>query len=121
MTIDIIVPIRTVSETNRREHWAKRASRVKQHRLATWASLRAADTGRKLLGHIVVTLTRIAPRRLDDDNLRSALKACRDGVADWLGVDDRSPLVKWLYAQQRGWPRHYAVRIQIATTTSAGP
>ena len=49
----------------------------------------------------VVTMTRVSPRGLDDDNLRSALKATRDGIADKLGVDDRSPLVEWRYAQRQ--------------------
>lgn len=61
-----------------------------------------------------MTLTRIAPRELDGDNLQSSLKACRDGVADWLGVDDRDPRVTWSYAQRRGAPHYYAVEVQVA-------
>lgn len=49
----------------------------------------------------VVRLTRLSPGTLDDDNLRGALKAVRDGVADRLGVDDRDPRVTWEYAQER--------------------
>lgn len=111
--IDITLPIRTVSEANVREHWAKRASRAKQQRLTCWAELKAVDHGPRLLGRVAVTLTRIAPRALDDDNLRGALKACRDGVADWLGVDDRHPCVQWAYGQAKGEPRQYGVRIQV--------
>jgi len=52
---------------------------------------------------VVVMLTRIAPSDgLDDDNLRAALKSCRDGVADALGCDDRDPRVEWRYGQRRG-------------------
>lgn len=69
-------------------------------------------------GAVVVTLTRIAPGTLDDDNLRPAMKAVRDGVADALGVDDRDPAVHWQYAQHRGgrgqWAVVVAVQIQIA-------
>ena len=53
-------------------------------------------------------------RPMDDDNLRSALKACRDGVADALGVDDGSPLVTWEYAQVKG--KGGTLRIQIWRT-----
>lgn len=115
--IDITLPIRTMSEANLREHWAKRASRAKQQRLKCWAELKTVEHGPKLLGRVAITLTRIAPRALDDDNLRGALKACRDGVADWLGVDDRHPCVQWAYAQAKGQPGQYGVRIQVEITT----
>lgn len=111
--IDIVIPLRIESVANLREHWAKRANRAKQHRTLAWAELRAVDPGRKLLGKVCVTLTRIAPRALDDDNLRASLKHVRDGVADWLGVDDRSPLVEWRYGQAKAGVRQYAVRIQV--------
>ena len=61
-----------------------------------------------------VTLTRIAPRKLDCDNLRGALKAVRDGVADWLGVDDGSERITWKYAQERGKPKWHSVRVEVA-------
>lgn len=115
--IDITLPIRTVSEANVREHWAKRASRAKQHRTLAWAGLRAVDPGRKLLGNVSVTLTRIAPRALDDDNLRAAIKAVRDGVADWLGVPDNHPAIEWRYGQEKGLPKQYALRIQVEEQT----
>lgn len=103
-------PCRTVSEANRREHWAPRAKRQKVHRTAAFAIV----TSRLLCPlPIVVTLTRIAPRALDDDNLRGALKATRDGVADAFGVDDRDPRVVWAYGQRRGGTGVYAVEIRV--------
>lgn len=61
-----------------------------------------------------ITLTRIAPRKLDDDNLRGGLKHVRDGVADALKIDDReSPMLSWDYAQERGRPKEYGLRIEI--------
>lgn len=61
----------------------------------------------------VVLLTRIAPSNgLDDDNLVGAMKAARDAVAEWLGVDDGHPSVQYRYAQRRGpWG------IEITSTT----
>lgn len=49
-------------------------------------------------------LTRVAPSSgLDDDNLAGALKAVRDAVAQWLGVDDKDRMtVRYRYAQRRG-------------------
>lgn len=94
--ISVTIPIVTVSEANRRDHWRVKAKRVKAHRTAA-----------RLLCPVyplpcIVTLTRVAPRALDDDNLRAALKSCRDGVADRLGIDDRDPRVEWRYGQAKG-------------------
>lgn len=61
----------------------------------------------------IIQITRIAPRALDSDNMVASAKSVRDGVADWLGVDDGSPLIDWRYAQERGKPKTYGVRIQF--------
>lgn len=107
----VALPIRTISEANTRSHWAARAARVKRQRTVVALTLRAM----RLHVPCVVTLTRVAPSSgLDDDNLRGALKAVRDGVADALGVDDRHPGVTWLYGQRRGSARAYAVEIVIS-------
>lgn len=58
-----------------------------------------------------ITLTRLAPRSLDTDNLQRALKAIRDGVADALGVDDGDARLRWRYAQEQA--RDYGVRISV--------
>jgi hypothetical protein len=109
-----LVPVKTVSVLNRREHWAGRARRTKIHRReAAWA-LRIAGF-EKPSGKVSVTLTRIAGPRgkeLDDDNLRGALKAVRDGVSDWLGIDDADPSVKWDYLQIKG--KAWAVQVEVA-------
>jgi hypothetical protein len=105
-------PLKTVSTLNEREHWAARSRRAKQHRSETFMQLRCAA-----LGHSVpcaVTLTRIAPRALDGDNLQASLKNVRDGVADFLKVDDRDSRVTWAYAQRRGAAKEYAVEVHIA-------
>ena len=61
-----------------------------------------------------VTITRVAPRPLDShDNLRSSLKAVVDGISDWLGVKDNDERIEWAYAQERGAPKTYAVRIEV--------
>lgn len=49
---------------------------------------------------LVVTLRRIGPRRLDDDNLAGAFKPVRDGIADALRLDDGSERIAWRYEQR---------------------
>lgn len=112
----VTIPLKIESVNNLREHWRRRASRAKEHRLSAWAHLRAADKAPRLIGPVVVTLTRIAPRELDDDNLAGGFKAVRDGVADYFGVDDRNPLIRWAYAQRKGKPKQYAAEVRVETT-----
>jgi hypothetical protein len=110
--IRVQYPCKIVSEANLRQHWAKVANRKKIHRTQAWAELSVIYV-RPGPGRYTVTLTRIAPRKLDSDNNVSAMKATRDGVADWLGIDDGSAYVEWKYAQEKGKPNEYAVRIEI--------
>lgn len=97
----IAVPIRTVPGLNAREDWRVKARRVKKEREAVAWVLRSQP--RPAIPCSVV-LTRVAPSSgVDDDNLVGALKAVRDEIAKWLGVDDRKSLtVRYLYAQKRG-------------------
>lgn len=97
--ICIPLPLKIVSVANLREHWRTRAGRAKLHRVTTAALLRSHKPP---LLPITVVLTRVAARQLDTDNLASAFKACRDGVADWLGVPDNDPRVTWEYGQRTG-------------------
>lgn len=110
MTFRLTLPLRIESEANRRDHWGEKSRRVKSHRIAAIAIPK--DKLPPL--PCVVTITRIAPKQLDSDNLQSGAKALRDGIADRLGVNDNDPRVTWIYAQERGEPREYAVRIEIS-------
>ncbi len=108
--IEVSIPVRTVSALNAREHWTKRAARVRKERETTGWMLKG-KTAPAL--PCVVTMTRVGPSNgLDDDNLVSSCKGVRDAIAEWLGVDDKSPLVIWKCAQRRaqGW----AVAVSIA-------
>jgi len=108
--VKITLPIRTVNALNAREHWAKRAKRARQERYrAGWY---CAVFGSPSLP-LTVTLTRVSPRKMDDDGSIASLKNIRDGVADHLGVDDGSDLIAWKYAQRKGKPKEYAVEIEI--------
>lgn len=115
--LQFVVPVRTRSTLNEREHWAVRARRAKIQRTATWlcAPLELRKSKWELWP-VVVTLTRISPRQLDSgDNLPSALKAIRDEVATLLGIDDRDPRCAWVYEQAKGEPGQYAVQIRVAS------
>lgn len=110
--IQVEIPIRIESEANSREHWAIKAKRVKSQRMAA-LTVPKADLP------CVVTLIRVAPRRLDDDNLSSGFKALRDGIADRLGVKDNDPRVQWRYSQETGKTKEYAARVVIMAGSDA--
>ena len=103
--IVIDLPMRTYSKANAREHWRSRWRRGKQEKEAAYYATPKASVP------CTVTFTRFGPQPLDDDNIRGAFKAVRDGVAMRLGVDDADPRVTWEYRQQRS--RTHAVRIEI--------
>jgi hypothetical protein len=113
LNIVVTLPIKIESSLNLREHWRTRANRNSSHRAAAFISLRGMTKWRPEVLPCTVTLTRIAPRELDDDNLAGGFKSVRDGVADWLGVDDRDRRIAWVYRQERGAPKHYAARVEI--------
>jgi hypothetical protein len=109
----VTIPIRLVSLLNSREHWAKKAKRAKAQRQAVANALILSRVERPALP-CVVTITRVAPRQLDDDNLAASGKSTRDQVAAWLGVDDKPGSgVEWRYAQRKGGRAEYACEIRI--------
>ena len=61
-----------------------------------------------------VTIVRVGPRVLDDDNRTASAKGVRDAVAAWLGVDDGAEVVRW---DVRGEvAKGYAVRVLVEGT-----
>jgi hypothetical protein len=98
--LHLVIPVRTVSEANSHEHWRARQRRAKEQRGI--ALLVARGLGKPPAAPLTITLTRVSPRALDSDNLAGSQKHVRDGIADWLGVDDGDPRLTWLYEQRRG-------------------
>lgn len=113
------MPMRLVSETNQREHHMARHRRRKAQRAAATLAFRSAlgQAGMQAgmqWSHTHVIVTRIAPRFLDGhDNLQSSCKAVVDGIADAMGVNDGSGVVRWAYRQEHGKPKEYACMVQV--------
>lgn len=106
---------RQVKGPNIREHHFARARRVKAERSSVCGSLlvQCGPDWKQQLGGppYVVTLVRVGPHGLDEDNVQGACKAIRDQVAAELGLDDspRSPIT-WRYEQRKG---EYGVEVRI--------
>lgn len=113
MSFSFFVPLVTRSEANRRDPWPVKARRAKAARNAARLSGYAYGSKHKLVFPLVVTLVRVSPRELDDDNLQGCLKNFRDGIADWLGVDDRKrEIVAYEYRQERDG-KNKGVRVEV--------
>lgn len=109
----VIVPLAIKGSLNSREHWSARARRVKHERFLVCAHLPRGLPSLPL--PLVITLTRVAPRELDDDNLVGRFKGVRDEVAKWLGVDDRNKAITWRYQQRKPEkPKQQWIEIEVA-------
>lgn len=114
--ITIELPIRLYSVANLGEHWSTKMKRNQAQGLQVTAAMREALSEKQMRpkDRFIITLTRIGPKTLDDDNLASAFKKVRDCVARALGIDDKQTLMlRWIYEQEKS--KEYGIRIEIRT------
>ena len=97
--------LRLASQSNAREHWTTTYKKKKTlHHIAAMG-MHGLHPIEYLGSELRVTLTRIGPRQLDDDNLQGAFKFVRDAIAQciWGGrMGQRDDLAEWVYDQKRG-------------------
>ena len=99
MSCLVFIPIHTRTKDNQRGHWSKRAKVSKIEREASFWAVKGSRTRPNF--PVKVTITRCGPRRLDRQNLGSALKAVIDGIADAYGVDDGDDRWQWVLQQRQ--------------------
>jgi len=105
-----VLPTRTM---NSRGHWGAGYRSNKKVRSDVALMLAHFGSVRPDLP-AVGTMTRVAPRRLDDDNAVSACKGCRDEIAAWLGLKtDRDPRVTWVVEQELSGKGKPGMKIRI--------
>ena len=101
--------MRILSSANRREHHMALYRRMKRLKRETHMMLLTQQKPEH--DAYVVTMTRIAPRMHDSDNLANAMKGPRDSVAAYLGIDDgNTDRLLFKYQQE---PGPWAARIEI--------
>jgi hypothetical protein len=120
---------------NMREHYRVRANRVKEEREATSRALTEAQgtqivdpfcfdgslTWMPDLGARVTLMRPIARIALDSDNLSGAFKGVRDEGAAFLGVDDRSDRIHWVYTQEKGKNLKPTIAIEVMPVGDIDP
>jgi crossover junction endodeoxyribonuclease RusA len=76
---------------NARIHWAQRSKIAKAYRAACYTLTKQSGAVIDWAGDVHAWIDFYPPdrRQRDDDNMISAFKAGRDGMADALGVDDK--------------------------------
>jgi hypothetical protein len=134
MSICWELPLKTVSESNKSEHWTKSSQRHKAQQFFIRSLFLSHKEPVSL--PCVVKMTRIAPRPLDEeDNLPMAFKWVKDEIGACLfpekvigykkksgayaenkGHADSDPRVQWKYSQEKG--KIYGVRIEITEIKS---
>lgn len=103
-----LIPIKTVAGLNAREHWRKRAARVKAERAAVAQIIKPFWTP------CIVRMVRLSSALCDDDNLQGACKAIRDEIARICGVDDGpTGPITWVYAQEKCKRGTFGVRVEF--------
>jgi hypothetical protein len=122
------LPIRTISEANSSEHWKQKSQRHRRQQF--FVKQLYMKESQAITLPCIVTMIRLGPRILDDDNLASAFKYIRDEISECLipekrgvyvrkdgklikikGRADSDPRIKWQYAQEK-CPK-YGIRIEI--------
>ncbi len=105
------IPIRLPSLLNTRMNWRALSSLKKKQKTATAVCIKKAKESARIPDiPLLVTITRVGPRKLDDDNLSGSCKYVRDQIAAAVGVDDGSSLYTWRYEQRIG---KYSVEVEI--------
>lgn len=113
--IDWTLPLDLVSP-NIKEHWRETCRRNKKNNWTIRVKFLKEPPGILYLP-CIVTITRLAPRALDEDNFIYACKGIKDSIADLLipglapGRADGSKDIQWVYKQEKH--KNKGVRIQI--------
>ncbi len=107
------------SEANLSEYWTikkKRHDAQKYLVKSYWNACVIEDP--QLPCHIKIT--RIAPRKLDEDNMIYSMKWIKDAIAGCIipglanGLADSNSRLKWEYTQEKGPSKQYGIRIEIS-------
>jgi hypothetical protein len=113
---------------NRGSMGAMHAHQGREKKRRQWALTSATVNASQFIGWPVrITLVRVAPNAVDDDNLGQMFKRVRDGICEALGFRDdkrREGFLDWKYEQRKGGNRadmkkgvsavhHVVVRVEV--------
>ena len=115
--VEVEIPIRIKSLANETtEHWTTRSKRNRSHGGAVRYYLQNQIYGLK--PPFLITLTRIAPRKFDGDNLVISFKKIRDTISHLffpdvkIGLADSYDCFVWHYKQEKGKPKNILSKLE---------
>ena len=115
MKMVILIATKTTNPLNgSHQHWRVKAAQRKKQRAAVIEAVKDLEPWSGGFP-VSIKLVRAAPSNgLDDDSLPASMKAVRDQLTEWLGLDDdRTPMIKWSYDQRRSPRGCYLVEVSI--------
>lgn len=110
----LTMPFKLDSRANFRGHTRshKHVKTIREQRNTTRMAL--DSQAERIALPVKLTLVRVAPRQLDaHENLPMCFKSIVDGIADWLGVDDRKGIACKYDQEKHSTPHTYGCRIII--------
>ena len=114
----VFLAVRTFTESNAKGGWVAKWKRAQQQLEQGRGVAMVLNQRRRIELPAVVTFTRYSPQLMDDDNLPTAFKHVRDGIAKFVGVDDGDARWHWVYRQERA--RHHGIRVEIEPAAAEG-
>lgn len=123
LTLDLTVPGFHLKSPNSPEHWTARHARVKKEKkILALAMMESGNLNTLFYLPCTVVITRISPRRMDDDNFVASCKTVIDFFSNVIipglapGRADGSEFIVWKYNQERRSKGEYALNIKIYQT-----
>lgn len=111
--VELTLPILTISEANTSEHWSKASTRHKKQKQIL--KLYYLQVKEQITLPVNITLIRLAPRKLDYDNMTISMKWILDSLCEELtgnyvaGRADSDERINVSYEQEKS--REYGIRI----------
>lgn len=105
------LPLRTWGPNGSHGHWSQQAKRRRDLKTATLLALRTEVGQVAPFVPAVIVITRVGTRKMDTDNAAYACKGLRDGVAEWLGIDDGDERLTWIYKTRQSFG--FAVEVEM--------
>jgi hypothetical protein len=115
--VEVEIEMNLKSLANQSEHWTAKSKRNRGQANAVYYAL--CNRLNDLKPPYLITLTRVAPRTLDGDNLVISFKKIRDEISHMFFPDTRPGMADsydcfiWKYKQEKAKPKEYAIKIRI--------
>lgn len=125
MTVEIPLEIDRRITPNSRSHWTTRHRITREMKNTTYETMQATGPHSALhnaslpltLNYVVVRGFR--RKKMDDDNIKASLKYVQDGIAAYLGINDKHMIIGTVEQVSAGKGNQPFVRVMISSQEAA--